>query len=67
MKNLNQTIKVAANRSAKTFTIRTYFNGKLTAKYRTIKLSKDEFENLEYNTEGDWKEFLKSDSYYVVK
>lgn len=67
MKVLNQTIRVAANQSARTFTIRTYVNGKFSAKYRTIKFSKEEFENNEYNTENDWKQFLRTNDYCVVK
>jgi hypothetical protein len=63
----NQTIKVKANQSAKTFTIRTYVSGKFSAKYRTVKMSKEEFNSSEYNTENDWKQFLKSDEYYVVR
>lgn len=63
----NQTIKVTANQSARSFTIRTYVNGKFSSKYRTIKLSKEEFNSNEYNTENDWKQFLKSDDYYVVR
>ena len=41
MKTLNQTIKVVANNAKRTFTIRTYVNGKLSAKYRTIEFSKE--------------------------
>lgn len=63
----NQTIKVTANESVRTFTIRTYVNGKLNAKYRTIKLSKEEFESEGNNTENDWRQFLKSSDYYLVK
>ena len=63
----NQTIKVTANESVRTFTIRTYVNGKLNAKYRTIKLSKEEFESEGNNTENDWLQFLKSSDYYLVK
>lgn len=67
MKTLNQTIKVVANNAKRTFTIRTYVNGKLSAKYRTIEFSKEEFSENEYNTEKDWQQFLKSDNYYQVK
>lgn len=67
MKVQNQTIKVTANESARTFTIRTYVDGKLNAKYRTVKFSKEEFENESNNTENDWKHFLKSSDYYLVK
>lgn len=66
MTTLNQTIKVTANKSQRTFTIRTYVDGKLSSKYRTIKLSKEEFQNAEYNTDNDWKQFLKTDEYYKV-
>ena len=66
MKTLNQIIKVVANNAKRTFTIRTYVNGKLSAKYRTIQFSKEEFSENEYNTEKDWQQFLKSDDYYLV-
>ena len=60
-------IKVTANEYSRTFTIRTYVGGKLSNKYRTIKLSKEEFQSEINNTENDWKEFLKSSDYYLVK
>jgi endoglucanase Acf2 len=60
-------IKVKSNQSERTFTIRKYEGGKLIAKYRTIPLSQDEFDREEMNTENDWKQFLKSDDYYVVR
>lgn len=63
----NQTIVVKANQSKRTFTINTYVNGKFSEKYRTIKFSKEEFSENEYNTENDWKEFLKGSDYYSVK
>jgi len=66
MTTLNETIKVKANQSKRTFTIRTYSNGQLTAKYRTNVFSKDEFESEENNTPNDWNQFLKSDDYYSV-
>jgi len=66
MRTLNEIIKVAANQSKRTFTIRKYFNGKVFAKYRTIEMSKEEFDSEEMNTENDWKQFLKSDDYYSV-
>ncbi len=61
-----ETIKVAANQSKRTFTIRKYINGKLFAKYRTTGMSQEEFDSEEMNTENDWKQFLKSDDYYRV-
>jgi hypothetical protein len=57
-------IKATANKSKRTFTIRKYIDGKLFSKYRTIPLSKEEFQSEEMNTENDWKQFLKSDDYY---
>lgn len=56
-------IKVAANHRSRTFTIKTE-----TAKFRTLPMSKNEFNNCLYNTGNDWQQFLKSsDDYYVVK
>ena len=66
MKNQIETIKVRANQNDLTFTIGKYINKKLSVKYRTIKMTKDEFDSEEMNTESDWKQFLKSDDYYVV-
>jgi hypothetical protein len=55
-------MKVKANQQAKTFTIRV--NG---SKYRTSKFLKATFEELEYNTDADWSNFLAtSNSYYRV-
>ena len=62
-----KTITATPNHTKKTFTIKTYINGKLNNKYRTIKLSKPEFENELNNTENDWSHFLKSNDYYLVK
>lgn len=62
----NETIKVTANQSKRTFTIRKYDNDKVYAKYRTYPMSQEEFDSEEMNTENDWKQFLKSDDYYIV-
>ena len=61
-----QTIKVTPNYSSRTFTIRTYADSKLNNKYRTIKLSIEEFQSELNNTENDWNQFLKSSDYYKV-
>lgn len=61
-----ETIKVRANQKKRTFTIRKYIDGKFFAKYRTIPLTKEEFNREEQNTENDWKQFLKSNDYYKV-
>ena len=66
MKTFEITIEVTPNYSKKTFTIRTYINGKLFAKYRTIEMSQEEFDAEERNTQNDWKQFLSSDDYYKI-
>ena len=56
-------IKISANQSKRTFTIRT--NG---SKYRTSPMSKQEFESANnFWTGNDWNQFLKTDEYFVVK
>lgn len=55
-------IKVAANHSKRTFTIKTE-----SATFRTIPLSKEEFETELYNTGNDWAQFLKGSDYYKVR
>jgi len=62
-----KTITATPNYKNRTFTIRTFVNGKLNNKYRTIQFSREEFENELNNTENDWMQFLKSNNYYVVK
>ena len=55
-------MNVKANQKDRTFTIRV--NG---SKYRTSKFLKATFEELEYNTDADWGNFLAtSNSYYRV-
>lgn len=60
-----QIIKATPNHSKRTLTIRTYNNGVLTAKYRTLPFSKEEFLGVYNWTQNDLKQFLKSDSYYL--
>ena len=55
-------LKVTSNQSLRHFTIKTE-----SGKYRTHKLSKQEFEQCELNTANDWQDYLKSDDYYKVK
>ena len=65
---MKNSIKVKANQSKRTFTIRTYdAMGNLSSKYRTNTMSLEAFESEEMNTENDWRQFLKSDDYYKVK
>lgn len=68
MKTKDYSITVTANESAKTFDITKAWNDGTATTYRTGELSEEEFEDLDYNTEGDWENFLRTDqSYYVVK
>lgn len=56
-------IKVSSNKRNRTFTIRV--NG---SKYRTLPMSKQEFNDADYRTQNDWINFLKtSQAYYVVR
>ena len=55
-------IRVKPNHSARTFTIRTE-----SAKFRTIRLDKEDFESNLNNTPNDWQTFLNLTSdYYKV-
>ena len=60
--NLGETLKISANHSKRTFTIRTD-----VAKYRTIRLPKEEFNSCLDNTGQDWRVFLRSSDYYKVR
>jgi|AntRauTorckE5430_2_1112549.scaffolds.fasta_scaffold49918_1 hypothetical protein len=55
----SRNITVTANQSKRTFTIKA--DG---AKYITSKMSKEEFEENEYNTQSDWASFLNTGDYY---
>ena len=50
-----KTMKVTSNKTNRTYTI--VLNGN---KYRTTKLTQDEFEQFEYNTESDWKNYIRT-------
>lgn len=56
-------MKITANQSKKTFTLKVNGN-----KFRTVVMSKNEFQELECNTANDWINFLRtqSGSYYQV-
>jgi len=65
---MKATIKTTANKSARTYTIRECdSNGKTFIKYRTFRMSKQEFESAYYWTTNDWKQYLKTDEYSVVR
>ena len=67
---MKTTIEVIANYSKRTFTIRRKENGKTYSKFRTLPMSKQEFEETDSTmTESDWISFLifETGSYYKVK
>lgn len=56
-------LKVSSDQRRRTYTIRTE-----SAVYRTLKMTRQEFESYEDNTCDDWQVFLKTnDAYYVVR
>lgn len=55
-------IKATPNHSARTFTLR-----KIGTKYRTIKLSREEFASCLHHTQADWRQWLTSNDYYEIK
>ena len=55
-------IKVTPNKSQRTYTIR-----RQGIKFRTLQMSREEFDSAEYWTGQDWSNFLKTDEYYIVK
>ena len=60
--NKNEVLRISSNKAKRTFTIRTK-----SAKYRTLKFSKEEFEHAEFFwTANDWKQFIKTDECYKV-
>lgn len=50
------------NYSKRTFTIRTK-----SSKYRTLQMSKIEFNEALYNTPGDWVNYIKRNQVIIVK
>lgn len=66
MCNIKENIKVTPNYSKRTFTIRKIYADGSKVKYRTIQMNQHDFDSEEMNTEKDWKNFLKSDNYYIV-
>ncbi len=54
-------IKVSSNKSKRTYTL--IVDG---TKYRTTKMTREEFNDCQHNTGNDWNQFLKSSDYYKV-
>lgn len=62
---MKNTYKIALNRSRKTYTIRVYQDGKLSAKYRSYPQGSEFSEDW---TQNDIYNFLRySNDYYMVK
>ena len=65
---MKATITATANEETKTFDIVKTWKDGTSVTYRTTELTEQEFEEMEYNTPGDWENFLKTDgSYYLLK
>jgi hypothetical protein len=60
--HLNEDMKATANHSKRTFTLRDKGN-----KYRTLQMSKIEFNEALYNTPGDWINYLKTNECLIIK
>jgi hypothetical protein len=54
--------KAIPNYSKRTFTIRT-----INAKYRTLAMSKTEFNDSLYNTSSDWVNYIKTNQVIIIK
>jgi hypothetical protein len=63
----NYIIKATPNKKNRTFTIRQYNKTELISKYRTFKMTKQEFNSNLHNTLNDWRYYLKSDDYYRIR
>ena len=61
------TFAAKANNSKKTYTLRRYSNGILCTKFRTLPMNQEDFDSCWYKTDGDWKVFLKSEEYVIIK
>lgn len=61
-----RTITAKPNHKAKTFTIRILYPNGAKTKYRTLAMNKADFQSSQHNTQNDWAQFLKSESYYLV-
>lgn len=66
MKVLNRTITATSNERKRHFTLYVSYKDGSKTKYRTTKMSKEEFEDCKNNTSNDWEQFLKSDDYYKI-
>ena len=64
---MKEVIKATPNYSKRTFTLRIKYSDGTSWKYRTTPTSMEEFFSCEFNTNNDWKQFLRNcNDYYVV-
>ena len=64
---MSLSIEATPNYSKRTFTIRFKCENELFSKYRTTKMSRDDFESSLYNTENDWHHFLRANEVIIIK
>lgn len=62
-----KTITATPNKTKLTFTIRKFENGKVYSKYRTMPMSKEEFDDNTFNTLNDWQQFLNNNQVIIIK
>lgn len=56
--------RITSNRSKRHYTL---FDTATGTKYRTFPMTKQEFNSADYWTGNDWKQFLKTDEYTIIK
>jgi len=54
-------MKITSNKSKRHYTIKLTY-----AKYRTLPMSKQEFDSAYYWTKKDWDQFLTTNDYYKI-
>lgn len=67
LKLTDMNYRISLNKGRRTATIREYENGKVVSKWRTVRLSRKEFESLEYFTEDDIKNYLRREELQLIK
>ena len=63
----NTEITATANNRSKIFTLRVFENGKLKEKYKTERLTNEEFEKNLKNNSLEWNEFLMNNDTIQIK
>ncbi len=59
-------IEITANESELTFDIKVDGDTDTPTTFRTIELSQEEFDSMEFDTANDWAQLLKTDDYYKI-